>query len=56
MELDINSAWVSGFIYQQKGLNPNDVQGVKMLPSIQRPENHDLMPGERDFFALFAKH
>jgi hypothetical protein len=56
MELDINSAWVSGFTYQQTGLNPNDVQGVKMLPSIQRPENHDLMPGERDFFALFANH
>jgi Phosphodiester glycosidase len=54
MELDINTAWVSGFTYQQIGPNPNAVQGVKLLPSLQRPENHDLMPGERDFFALFA--
>jgi hypothetical protein len=54
MELDINSAWVSGFTYQQLGVNPSDVQGGKLLDSLPRPANHDLMPGERDFFALFA--
>jgi hypothetical protein len=55
MELDINTAWVSGFTYQQNA-TPSDVQGVKLLSSMPRPENHDLIPGERDFFALFANH
>jgi len=54
MELDINSAWVSGFTYQQLGVNPSAVVGVKLLDSLPRPANHDLMPGERDFFAVFA--
>jgi hypothetical protein len=56
MELDINSAWVSGFTYQQNGPTPTAVQGSKLLASMPRPDNHDLMPGERDFFALFANH
>ncbi len=56
MELDINSAWVSGFTYQQNGPTPSAVQGIKLLASMPRPDNHDLMPGERDFFALFANH
>lgn len=54
MELDINSAWVSGFTYQQLGSVPSAVQGVKLLANMPRPTNHDLMPGERDFFAPVA--
>ena len=56
MELDINTAWVSGFTYQQAGVSPSAVAGIKLLDSLPRPANHDLMPGERDFFALFANH
>ncbi len=53
MELDINSEWVSAYVYQ--GTTPADIQGVKLLGSIQRPANRYLQSGTRDFFALFAR-
>jgi hypothetical protein len=56
MELDINTTWVTADTFQQNGLNPADVHGVKLLPNMVRPEDHFLVPGERDFFALFAAH
>ncbi|HEV2311118.1 MAG TPA: phosphodiester glycosidase family protein [Acidimicrobiia bacterium] len=56
MELDINTDWVAAFTYAQNGLDPTNVSGVKLLPSMVRPEDHYLTPGERDFFALFAAH
>ncbi|HEY6318513.1 MAG TPA: phosphodiester glycosidase family protein [Acidimicrobiia bacterium] len=56
MELDINTDWVAAFTYAQNSPDPNDVHGVKLLPSMVRPEDHYLTPGERDFFALFAAH
>ena len=57
MELDINSEWVSAYTYQQTDpTNPYAVNGVKLLPAMQRTEDRYLVPGERDFFALFAAH
>ncbi len=53
MELDINSEWVSAYVYQ--GTTPTDIAGVKLLGSIQRPANRYLQSGTRDFFALFAR-
>ena len=55
MELDINSAWVSAYTYQQifPG-HPEGVGGVKLLPDMERANDRYLVPGERDFFALFA--
>ncbi|MEP6624604.1 MAG: hypothetical protein ABJC79_09180, partial [Acidimicrobiia bacterium] len=53
MELDINSEWVSAYVYQ--GTTPADINGVKLLGSIQRPANRYLQSGTRDFFALFAR-
>ena len=57
MELDINSEWVSAYIYQQTDpTSPFAVNGVKLLPTMERAEDRYLVPGERDFFALFAAH
>ena len=57
MELDINSSWVSAYTFQQADpANPASVHGVKLLPGMQRSEDRYLVPGERDFFALFAAH
>ena len=53
MELDINSEWVSGYVYT--GTGPADTVGVKLLGSIQRPADRYLVPGSRDFVALFAR-
>ena len=53
MELDINSGWVSAYIYE--GTTPADIHGVKLLGAIQRPPNRYLATGTRDFFALFAR-
>lgn len=53
MELDINSGWVSAYVYQ--GTTPADIQGVKLLGAIQRPPNRYLQTGTRDFIALFAR-
>ena len=56
MELDINSQWVSYYTYDQVyPYDPNAVQGHKLLPDMQRSEGRYLQPGERDFFALFAR-
>ena len=52
-ELDINSGWVSAYVYQ--GTTPADIRGVKLLGAIQRPPNRYLRTGTRDFFALFAR-
>ena len=55
MELDINTSWVTAYTYQQLGIsNPSVVQGVKLLPDMQRSNDRYLTPGERDFFTLFA--
>jgi len=53
MELDINSGWVSAYVY--RGTTPADIQGEKLLGAIQRPANRYLVPGSRDFIALFAR-
>ncbi len=53
MELDINSGWVSAYVYQ--GTTPADIHGVKLLGAIQRPANRYLQTGTRDFIALFAR-
>jgi Phosphodiester glycosidase len=56
MELDINSSWVTYYLYDQVDpANPTSVTGRKLLPDMQRGENRYLQPGERDFFALFAR-
>jgi Phosphodiester glycosidase len=56
MELDINSQWVSYYTYDQVfPYDPNAVRGVKLLPDMQRGDDRYLQPGERDFFALFAR-
>jgi hypothetical protein len=55
MELDINSAWVSAYTYAGGTFNdPVPVHGVKLLPTMTRSDDRYLVPGERDFFALFA--
>ena len=53
MELDINSGWVSAYVYD--GTTPQDIHGVKLLGAIQRPANRYLQTGSRDFFAMFAR-
>ena len=53
MALDINSGWVSAYVYE--GTTPADIHGVKLLGAIQRPPNRYLRNGTRDFFALFAR-
>jgi hypothetical protein len=56
MELDINSSWVTYYLYDQiDPANPNAVTGRKLLPDMQRDEDRYLQPSERDFFALFAR-
>jgi hypothetical protein len=56
MELDINSQWVSYFTYDQAyPTNPDVVVGHKLLPDMQRGEDRYRQPGERDFFAMFAR-
>jgi len=55
MELDINPLWVSAYTYVQT--NPTDpaaITGAKLLPTMERSNDRYLVPGERDFFALFA--
>jgi hypothetical protein len=57
MELDINSAYVTAYTFQQADpVNPAVVRGVKLLPNMQRTDDRYLIPGERDFFALLAAH
>jgi hypothetical protein len=56
MELDINSQWVTYYTYDQVyPYDPTAVQGRKLLPEMQRGEDRYLQPGERDFFAMFAR-
>jgi hypothetical protein len=55
MELDINPTWTSAYTYQQTDpANPAAVDGVKLLPDMERANNRYLVPGERDFFAVLA--
>jgi hypothetical protein len=56
MELDINSQWVTYYLYDQVyPTNPTGVKGRKLLPDMQRGEDRYLQPSERDFFALLAR-
>jgi phosphodiester glycosidase len=56
MELDINSEWVTYYLYDQVDpANSNSVKSRKLLPDMQRGEDRYLQPGERDFFAVFAR-
>jgi hypothetical protein len=56
MELDINSQWVTYYFYDQMDpANATHVEGRKLLPDMQRGGDRYLQPGERDFFALFAR-
>lgn len=50
MELDINSAWVSYYLYS--GSNPPD--GQKLLDDMTKPPTRYLAPGTRDFVALYT--
>jgi hypothetical protein len=53
MELDINSEWVSFYTYA--GTTPFDIRGIKLLGSIQRPNDRYLRDGTRDFVTLTAR-
>lgn len=53
MELDINSEWVSFYTYT--GTTPFDIRGIKLLGSIERPNDRYLRDGTRDFVALSAR-
>jgi len=55
MELDINTSWTSAFTFDQFGYSPTQVRGKKLLDSMSRSEDRYLVPGERDFFALFGR-
>jgi hypothetical protein len=57
MELDINSAWVTAYIYEQ--VDPNDaaaITGTKLLPEMTRAGDRYLVPGERDFVTMLARY
>ena len=53
MELDINSEWVSSYTYS--GTTAADIEGHKLLGSIQRPNDRYLHDGTRDFIAMFGR-
>ena len=52
MELDINSAWVAFFLYQQTATGP---QGTKLLPGMRHSPTRYLRAQSRDFFAVMAR-
>ena len=52
MELDINSAWVAYFLYQQTSSGP---VGTKLLPGMRHQPTRYLKSQSRDFFAVFAR-
>ncbi len=52
MELDINSAWVAFFLYQQTATGP---QGTKLLPGMRHSPTRYLKAQSRDFFAVMAR-
>ena len=53
MELDINPGWVSFYTYT--GTTPADIQGQRLLGSINRPNDRYLRTGTRDFIAIFGR-
>jgi hypothetical protein len=53
MELDINPGWVSFYTYT--GTTPGDIQGQRLLGSINRPNDRYLRTGTRDFIAIFGR-
>jgi hypothetical protein len=52
MELDINSAWVAMFTFQQTAGAP---VGTKLLPDMHRTPDRYLTGQSRDFFAVLAR-
>jgi hypothetical protein len=57
MELDINVAWVTAYIYSQ--LDPTNaaaITGNKLLPDMSRDGNRYLVTGERDFVTMVARY
>jgi len=52
MELDINSAWVAFFLYEQTAAGP---KGTKLLPGMRHSPTRYLRPQSRDFFAVMAR-
>ncbi len=56
MELDINPEWVSCYVYRRPDpRRPQNVEGVKLVGSSDRPNDRYLVAGTRDFFAMFAR-
>ena len=59
MELDINAAWVSYYVYQtlSPGASASDPPGPpeKLLSDMRHGPQRYLEPCERDFFALFRR-
>jgi len=53
MEMDINPGWVSFYTYT--GTTPADIQGQRLLGSINRPNDRYLRTGTRDFIAVFGR-
>lgn len=52
MELDINSSWVSYYLYTQSAKGP---VGTKLLPGMRHAPTRYLRPQSRDFFAVLAR-
>jgi hypothetical protein len=54
MELDINTDWVSYFLYTGGGA-AGPIVGSRLLPNMERPPDRYLTGNSRDFIALFAR-
>ena len=52
MELDINSAWVAYFLFQQ---TPSGPVGTKLLPGMRHQPTRYLKAQSRDFFAVLSR-
>jgi hypothetical protein len=50
MELDINSEWVNAMLFSDNG--KGGVAGWKLLQNMNRPADHYLVNGTRDFFEI----
>ena len=52
MELDINSAWVAYFLYEQTA---SGAHGTRLLPGMRHPPTRYLSPQSRDFFMVNSR-
>ncbi len=53
MELDINSEWVNAMLFSDNG--QGGVAGWKLLQNMNRPADHYLVNGTRDFYEIDAR-